>query len=315
MDVIDTLGLDIQTFDWEYTSALPLYITRTFTIKKAVVNDIICIMLIPKEDLPTIPNLIKQMTYIKNLEQNPIFLNLSHLSNYKKEHLLKNRIPFILATQLAYLPFMGTILTNKHVCIEKPDQFTMSAQLLFIWILYRNTNRFFIMEALSELPFSGMTMTRAYRYLTRANLFIEKKEGRKIYLATNYAKKELFEKAKPYLISPIYKTGYIDQEALLPEMIESGTLALSNYTMINPSYPLAYALDKKYKGLIHMNDELTDPKTQVKVELWEYDPSLFSKNRKHIDVISLAISLLNNEDERIESAIEDLIHRIGRDLE
>lgn len=71
--------------------------------------------------------------------------------------------------------------------------------------MYQNTDKYYISEAISKLNFSNMTLTRAYRQLVNSGLFCEAKDGRKTYLTSIYSKKELYEKAKPYLTSQILK--------------------------------------------------------------------------------------------------------------
>jgi hypothetical protein len=65
---------------------------------------------------------------------------------------------------MVYLPFMATFLTDEK-CEESPkiEKLTLTTQLLFTWILYQNTDEFYINEALETINVSNMTLTRAYR--------------------------------------------------------------------------------------------------------------------------------------------------------
>ena len=56
-----------------------------------------------------------------------------------------------------------------------------------------------------------------------------------------------------------------------------------------------------------------NPNEQVKVELWNYDPLLFSKDNETTDIISLVISLFETEDERIEIVLEQLLEKIWKE--
>ena len=60
--------------------------------------------------------------------------------------------------------------------------------------------------------------------------------------------------------------------------------------------------------------DLIDSSRQIKIELWSYDPLLFSKNHKTIDKISLVISLLDNNDERVEIELEKLLDTVWEEL-
>ena len=308
MNAIDALGLNIEIEEWKYTEQLPLYLIQTYTIKKVIVNGVDAIMLLPRIELPSTPAIKKHFSKIQSVENLPIFLKLDDLSDFRKKSLLTNSIPFIYLNKLVYLPFLGTVLTNatQESITEK---FTLSTQLLFIWILHQNKNRVYVSDALSKLHFSNMTLTRAYRQLVNSGLFTETKDGRKIVLSSIYSKKELIQKAKFHFVSPILKTGYIDKN-ILNEKIICGESLLSEVSFLNPPRIAEYALAYQKIDNTLLTDELVDPKIQVKLQLWNYDPLLFSNDHQIIDFISLVISLLDSEDERVEVAIEHLLDQI-----
>lgn len=315
MNVIQKLGLEIQIKDCIVVNDLPMYISNTFCIESANINGVECIMLTPIDDLPSTPSLSKQMERIIDKAKLPVFLNLDQLSIFRRDNLLTNNIPFIFKEQLIYLPFIGTVLTNTKVnTISKKTKFSQSTQMLFLWIMYKNADKYYIGDAVQELPYSNMSLTRAYRQLVQSKLFEEHKEGRKIYLTTIYAKNDLFKKASEYFVSPIVKVGYINKDNIIPEMMESGETALSKYTLINPPTVSVYAADKKHKLRMELEDEFIDPNIQCKVELWDYNPSIFSKDEKSIDLLSLMIAFKDNEDERIETAIDELLAQLWEEI-
>lgn len=310
MNAIEILGLKIEINDWEYNNRLPLYIKNTYIIKKVLIDGIHALMLLPNIELPSTPALKKHILKIQNVENLPVFLKLEILSEYRKNNLLSNKIPFVYLDKLVYLPFLGTVLTNKNLNQTRMiEKFTLSAQLLFIWIMHQNSNKYFISDSISQLNFSNMTLTRAYRQLVGSGLFTEAKDGRKIYLTSIYSKEELFEKAKPYLVSQVIDTGYIDEKKISKKII-CGESLLSDYSLLNPPRIFEYAIYHKSINKSLLTTELIDPSAQVKVELWRYDPLLFSKDNKTIDIVSLAISLFKNDNERIEIALEQLLEKL-----
>ncbi|MCR1961896.1 hypothetical protein CWE04_09900 [Thomasclavelia cocleata] len=171
MNAINALGLKLDVNDWNKSDQLPLYILNNFSIQKATLNDIDCLSLTPHEELPILSVLKKQIAIIKNIENIPVFLNLNTISHFRKQNLLENKIPFILKDKMVYLPFMATLLTDEQ-CEEntKIEKLTLSAQLLFTWILYQSTDEFYINEALDTINVSNMTLTRAYRQLCATKL-------------------------------------------------------------------------------------------------------------------------------------------------
>lgn len=311
MNAMKILGLTIQMEKWDMQNKLPLYITNNYFIQKAEINNVQCLALLPQNELPPLSTLKKQIKKIQNIEPLPIFLKLESLSYYRKESLISNGIPFILLDKIVYLPFMATLLTDiKPHSMKMNEKLTMSAQLLFVWILYQNTDLFYISDAVEKLNFSNMTLTRAYRQLLATGLFDEHKDGRRIYLTTNYSKKDLFEKMQPYLKTPIIRSGYIEKKDINVEMVESGESALSQYTLLNPPFVQTYAIDKVNTKNIAIGNELIDINNQIKIEIWDYNPLLFSKENQYIDILSLVISLLDSEDERIELEREALLIKL-----
>lgn len=311
MDTIKMLGLEINTRNWDKANQLPFYILNNFSIQNAIINDISCLSLTPYEELPNLSALKKQINVIREVEDLPIFLYLDSISNFKKQNLLDNKIPFILKDKMVYLPFMATFLTNKPCEMNtKIEKLTLAAQLLFIWIFYQETDKYYISVALDTLHVSNMTLTRAYRQLCNTKLFEEHKDGRKIYLTTHLNKFELFNQMKHYLQSPIQKQGYILKSDINDNMILSGESALSQYTFINPPRLKTFAIDKLNNKNISLQKEYYSQEEQVGLQIWNYDPLLFSQDKKSIDIISLIISLLDNMDERLEIEIDQLVKNI-----
>ena len=313
MNALDILGLKINYKKWNKEKQLPLFILNDFLIQKAIINDIECLSLTPKGDLPTLPVFKKQISIIKEIENVPIFLQLDVISSFRRQNLLENKIPFILKDKIVYLPFMATYLTNTQYEDKNVEKISLATQLLFTWILYQNTNKYYVSDAVKSLGFSNMTLTRAYRQLCATQLFEEHKDGRKIFLTTNLSKVYLFNKMRPYLQSPFYTQGYILNKEITKDMIPAGEFAFSQHTHLNPPKLKTYAIEKKHSKNIKLQRECYSYDEQVELQIWKYNPLLFSPNPKNIDVISLILSLLGKEDERLDIEIENLLKKIFKE--
>lgn len=79
--------------------------------------------------------------------------------------------------------------------------------------------------------------------------------------------------------------------------------------MMNPSKCLTYAVQKNKFDKNKLDKELIDPNTQVRLELWAYDPMLFSDDSM-ADILSVILSLKYTKDERIEQAIVEVEERL-----
>ena len=206
---------------------------------------------------------------------------------------------------------MATFLTNKEYLNKANiEKLTISAQLLLVWILYQKGDSFCASDAMNMLKFSNMTLTRAYRQLVSTGLFFEHKKGRKIYLSIDCSKLELIKQIKTYLRNPILRSAYILKSNITTDMVFSGESALAYYGFINlPSIPV-YAVCKRDINNIELQDEFLLNEEQVKIDIWHYDPKLFSNNSCYVDILSLIISLNNEEDERIQMEIDKLLSDI-----
>ena len=313
MNALDILGLKLNYTKWNKEKQLPLFILNDFLVQKAIINDIECLSLTPKEDLPTLPAFKKQISIIKEIENVPIFLQLDVISSFRRQNLLKNKIPFILKDKIVYLPFMATYLTNTYHEETTVKKLALASQLLFTWILYQNANKYYVSDAVKSLGFSNMTLTRAYRQLCATQLLEEHKDGRKIFLTKKLSKVELFNKMKPYLQSPFYTQGYILKKEITKDMIPASEFAFSQHTHLNPPKLKTYAIEKKHSKNIKLQRECYSYDEQVELQIWKYNPLIFSPNQKKIDVISLILSLLGKEDARLDIEIENLLKKIFKE--
>ena len=126
--------------------------------------------------------------------------------------------------------------------------------------------------------------------------------------------KELFQKVQKKLISPVKRTVYIPKEFVKSELLESGYSALAEYSMLNAPNVTCFATEKisQWKGILTNN--LQDSQTQVAVEMWRYNPRKLS-NRKCVDELSLALTLREDSDERVEEAVEEMLNDLWRRID
>jgi DNA-binding MarR family transcriptional regulator len=164
------------------------------------------------------------------------------------------------------------------------------------------------------LGYSNMTMTRAFDELEEARLIEVTKSGKERFLHQNRNWKELWEMSVPYLRSPVKNEIYIMKatEDLYHSCFKAELTALSEYTMISTPRLNVFAIGtEKYKNLCENKKiKMTEyPEDAIaKLQEWKYSPELIGDEGKEtVDRFSLYLSLQNNEDERIQSALEELI--------
>lgn len=300
-------GFPIKYEAWNKQNSLPLYIANGYDFCGIVIGKKHCVTIKPRGELANLSALKKQTEKIQALDNVPVIFDLDSISFYRRKSFIENNIPFIAPKQV-FLPFVGAMLTNENDIKSEIDKFVFSTQQLFLLYLYSNKEKFYVSDATKTLPFTPMTLTRAVKQLEAADLFIVTKDGVNKVIDAKYNRAELFEKAKKFLLNPVRKRGYIDKKDVTPDMVFAGETALSERTMLNSPRLITYAVWNKRFDKTKLTDELIDSERQVRLELWAYDPKLFS-NENIADSLSVALSFENNYDERLEEAAEELIER------
>ena len=295
-------GLSIRYEPWDKKSILPLYIVSNYQFYTAYIENIRCIVIIPTEELPTLPSLKKQIQKIRVIDDVSVVLYSKTISFYRRKSLLENHM----TDKQVFLPFIGTLLVDEKETEKMKDKFVYSTQLLFLAYMYNHEKKVYVSDLSKYLPFSAMTLSRAVKQLEMTDLFLVYKVGVNKVIESKYSYKELFERIQRYLLTPVRHVGYMDQPLVTDHMILAGESALSEMSMLNPSRIKIYAVYEKDFDKTQLIDELIDPDVQVKVEIWAYDPHLFT-HTNIADTLSIILSLKVNKDERIEKIIEDIL--------
>lgn len=316
MDILtDILGMDVTYTQWNKEHKLPFYLAAGYDYQKAEIDGCCCILIYPKDSLPTLPALKKQIKRIQQVEQLPVAIRVKSMSTFRRKNMIQNKIPFIIEEKQIYLPFIAAYLQQKaDLEIERTEKLMVSSQVLFLMYMYQKTRRLYLADATRQLPYSAMTITRAAKQLEQCGLLNVEKEGINKILYSKQPKKELYEQAKEYLNSPVVNRAYLSKENLTAQMLLAGTSALAEKTMLNSNVLIDYAIDKKDCNLKELQKELIDPYKQVRVEIWKYPPQLFAENGI-VDTISLALSLKDEKDERIEEAVDEMLDKLWRNAD
>lgn len=303
----DVFGLTINYKSWDKKQALPLYVAGNYEIDEAIVSNNRFIVMSPIGDLPTLPAMKKHIEKIQKIDDVPVAFYLKNLSDFRRKGMLESNIPFMTEKQV-FLPFIGILLMEEKNNALYKEKFMFSTQQLFLMYLYNRQNKLYVANVGKKLPYSAMTLSRAVKQLEASDLFLVYKDGVNKVIESKYDRRELFERAKPFLLDPVRKYGYIEKSRIDENMVLASESALAKNSMLNPSKLITYAIDEQKMDINQMENELVDPNKQIRLELWGYDPKLFSDDNV-ADGLSVALSLREIVDERIEEAIDECIER------
>ncbi len=75
-------GISIKYEAWNHQDSLPVYIAGSYDFHTAYIGNRRCIMLVPTEELATLPALKKQIVKIQQIDNVPVVFELTTVSNY-----------------------------------------------------------------------------------------------------------------------------------------------------------------------------------------------------------------------------------------
>ena len=298
---------------WDKTSMLPNYLRAEHIFWVLKVFDIKCLVMQTKQERFNLASLKKQFKQLLNYTDYSIVLYFDNLTNYRRNVLIQNRIPFIVSEKQLFLPFLGVALQEYNKTeIQTVDKLSANAQFVLLFLIYNSgTTGFPEKELAQRLSISAMTISRAVRELENTRLVKIEKTGKKMVIFPETESNALYEKAKPYLCSPIRKKIFIKNVNKASSLTIAGLEALSEKSFLNhPGRKIRAVNRKEYKEIITEADVVDaawdDSGDAAEIEIWNYDPKLLAKNNI-ADPISVALSLKDSKDERITGEIEKML--------
>lgn len=305
-------GINFKTEDIN-TKGLPIYLSsRRSFFKLSYEDNSFLIVKIHSDERFGAVAFQKQAILLSERYDMPVAFEFDSITRTQRDSLIERKVPFISGSGQLYLPFLGMALSNsfpKHKQIRTQKMMPVT-QALFLYILYISRDGFVAKKDAAEyLGVTRTSITRASEQLLAMELITQKNHGKESLMTANGSGIELFEKAKSYMINPIQSiittTMYDDYD----NNLLSGESALAECTMLNyPSIPVraVYKSDIDLDLLQEIDVRWEPDSDAVKLELWKYDPKLFSDSGI-VDPISLAMCYEDNFDERIEASIEDYL--------
>lgn len=306
------LGIKAYSHKWNLADNLPYYMQiNKYQLLSFLDNEYL--MIIISTDEFDLSNFIKQMNNIKQYTRNPLILGFDRLTHYQRLALIKNNIPFIVPNNQLYLPFLGIVL-QEHYKSQPPkkEKLTAMAQFLLLNLIYKpHLNMSSKAEIAESIEQSNMNISRSIQELKSLGLIREEISGRRSLVFSMYDPKEMYHKAKQFMSSPVQKKVYLKDDALNLNLPIAGLEALSIRSFLNGPDRKVRAIDRKSFKSISKNYIINTPLWEtsfdiVELEVWKYNPQAFANNDV-VDPISLALSLKDSNDERIEIQIDKIL--------
>lgn len=243
----------------------------------------------------------------------PLVYILPACPAYLRQRLIDKGVYFIVSNKFALLP---NLVINERVSTRKePKLLSPVAQYILLYHLQvKSLNDLTAQDLKRLIPYSYPSISLGLRCLEDLGLLLRKAEGKNKMLRFTSGGKELFERSKQYMIDPVARRIYCDNLTSEEQFPASGTNALAHYTALNPDRERMIAMSKQSFDRLKAGDALEGENTydgNILIEVWKYPPvTINGYAGQWVDPLSLALSLADDQDPRVENEVDHLINEI-----
>ena len=251
---------------------------------------------------------------LSSLFQRPTVFLLPACPAYERQRLIDKDVYFVVSDKYVHLPML---LANERIRKTKQAKaLTPVAQYLLLYHLQiESIEGLAARDIENKMPYSYASITLGVTCLEDLGLCQKVSDGAK-RKAIHFVRmgKELWEQARPFLVNPVEERIYCDELLTEEHFKTCGINALAHYTWLNPDperiimMTVKQLRDYRAAGVIVRPNEFDG---NIIIEAWKYPPvTNIGTETEWVDRLSLAISLREDADPRVEGEVERLINEI-----
>lgn len=314
----NALGVSVNMKKWQNAGRLPVFLRDIYDFYTIELIGYKLLVMMQHSDEENTPVSVRKHIDIagKYWDVGVVYVS-GYITSYNRKRLIEHKIPFIVPGNQLYLPDLGIDLREYFKKLRTKKQIlSPSTQLIVLYALNKKHFGPFTPAKLAKhLEYSPMTITRAFDEIEDAELGTVRVEGKERILFFQNDGKTLWEKAKPYLRDPVRKTIWIkiNNSSINNKFADAGLTALSQYSMLaEPDYVTKAVNARDWNELQHSKGITEIPSKEnsaVSLQIWIYKPDILS-DKNTADPYSLYLSLINDNDERIQKALEEMMENI-----
>jgi DNA-binding transcriptional ArsR family regulator len=314
------LGIQTNPMPWANAKALPFLLRdryEFFTISLLGVKRLLMVVKDKTEETPAVVR--KHMDMAKQHWDEEVIYIPQVITSFNRTRLIEQRVPFIVPGRQLYLPDLGVALSEnfKRFMTEPIKTYSPATQTVLLEALNNGVKETLNGTQLAEkFGYSLMTISRVLSELEETGLASVQIQGRERKVEFNLSKRELWEKAKGQLRSPVKmsQTEYERNAVTKWNYIESGLTALAHYSHLAEPTEKTYATDmnpalRPKTKADYLSGPDWDHEHKIQLEVWDYDPRKFAKDGR-VDPFSLYLCLRGGQDERVEAALEEMMEKV-----
>ena len=249
---------------------------------------------------------------LTSLLQLPIVFLLPACPAYERQRLIDKDVYFVVSEKYVHLPML---LANERVRKTKQAKtLTPVAQYLLLYHLQIGSIEGMAARDIEDkIPYSYASITLGLTCLEDLGLCKKVTEASKRKVIHFDMKgMNLWEQAQPFLVNPVEERIYCDGLLSDDSFPECGINALAHYTRLNPDPERTIMMSVKQLRNFKSSEALVRPNEfdgNIIIEAWKYPPvTAIGVKAEWVDKLSLAISLREDEDPRVEGEVERLIN-------
>ena len=249
---------------------------------------------------------------LTSLLQLPIVFLLPACPAYERQRLIDKDVYFVVSEKYVHLPML---LANERVRKTKQAKtLTPVAQYLLLYHLQIGSIEGMAARDIEDkIPYSYASITLGLTCLEDLGLCKKVAEASKRKVI-HFGMKgmNLWEQAQPFFVNPVEDRSYLDGLLSDDSFPECGINALAHYTRLNPDPERTIMMSVKQLRNFKSSEALVRPNEfdgNIIIEAWKYPPvTATGVKAEWVDKLSLAISLREDEDPRVEGEVERLIN-------
>jgi hypothetical protein len=307
----EILSVDLTIFPLEKSvcDKLPFHIKASYALHEtSLLGQRICLLshLSSEEPELTPDRLSKQMEYLSKHVDFPVVFVFDKIVSYNLKRMIAKGINFIIPNKQLFIP---SLLMDLRKVSDNPQKQTIKLTPMA---------QFLLLYHLQQKPLTGQTtlqlstlLSQNYKIINRAIKNLEElglcqlNGGKEKHIQFVEKGRNLWAMSQKFFQSPVERVFYTDE--LLQTAIKSSINALAHYTMLNDEPRFYFAIDKlAIKTMDISPNKYIGNNT---IEIWRYNPVPLS-NDGFIDKLSLYLLLQNDENERIQGELEQMINNI-----
>jgi len=310
----ELLGARPQVKEWS-AATLPLHLRERYRLFRTHVFGREWVLALEGDGWePGTPSEYRnQAQQIEKAVDAPVALAVASLTSSVRNRMVQMNVPFVVPGTQVFLPLCMVNLQERYGdrLPRSGRPLSPTAQTMVLYQILRGG-----LETLSSkqiartLGYSEMAIVKARSELEANRLCASRRYGKEVRLECDLPSRLLWDRALPYLRTPVVKRHWCSVTKPFPDAKVAGITGLAERGDLSDDPIPTYAIEKKRfqgllkEGAIRVCSHREDANTAI--EAWAYDPALLADGEA-VDLLSLFLSLRADPDERVQSALSGMM--------